>query len=92
MGRRKRPALIDASMLLEVAGHAAMGAAVGLAFCLGLMVFDAFQLKATIAGSIDPGSTRVVIVGTFMMAFAVGASLTGLVLSILDRGERSADK
>jgi len=92
MRGRKRPALIDASVLLELAGHAAMGAAVGLGFCLGLMFFDAFELKSMIADSVDPGSTAIVVAGTFMLAFAVGASLTGLVLTIVDRGERSADQ
>lgn len=92
MGGRKRPALIDASILLEMAGHAAMGAAVGLAFCLGLILFDAFELRSMIAGSLDPGSATIVIVGTFTLAFAVGASLTGLVLTIVERGERSGNQ
>ena len=92
MHGRKRPALIDASILLELAGHAAMGAAVGLGFSLALMIFDAFGLKALIASSVDPRSTALVLVGTFTLAFAVGASLTGLVLTMVERGEHSADQ
>ena len=92
MRGRKRQALINASILLELAGHAAMGAALGLGFCLGLMFFDAFELKSMIAASVDPRSTAIVLVGTFTLAFAVGASLTGLVITIVDRGERSADQ
>ena len=92
MRGRKRQALTNASILLELAGHAAMGAALGLGFCLGLMFFDAFKLKSMIAASVDPRSTAIVLVGTFTLAFAVGASLTGLVMTIVDRGERSADQ
>jgi hypothetical protein len=92
MRGRKRPALIDVSILLELAGHAAMGAALGLGFSLALMFFDAFGLKSLIAGSVDPGSTARVLVGTFTLVFAVGASLTGFVLTMVERGERSADQ
>jgi hypothetical protein len=92
MRGRKRPALIDASILLELAGHAAMGAALGLGFSLALFFFDVFGLKSLIAASADPRSTALVLVGTFTLAFAVGASLTGLVLTMVERAEHSADQ
>ncbi len=82
--------LIDASMVLALAGHAAMGLALGLGFSFSLIFFDTLGLKALIAHSVDPRSTTIVFAGIFALAFAVGATLTGLVLIMMEREKRSA--
>ncbi len=92
MRSRKRSASMNASALLEMAGHAAMGAALGLGFALALMFFEGFGLKPLIAHSVDPQWTAVVFAGTFTLVFAVGATLTGFVLTQMDKHEGSADQ
>jgi hypothetical protein len=88
MRSRKPLSLVTPSLLMELAAHAAMGVAIGLAFALMLISFDAFGLKALIAHSVDPRSTREILAGAITLAFAVGATLTGFVLTMMERSER----
>ena len=85
----KHPAKLKPSIFLELAVHTAMGAALGLGFALALLVFDAFKVATLIAHGVDPQSSTIVFAGTFTLAFAVGATLTGFVLIMMDRDEHS---
>ncbi len=76
--RAKKPTgLASPSGLLRLGGHAAMGAAMGLAFALMLILVD----PAGIATLVDHGGSQAitVFVGTLVLMFAIGATLTGAV-------------
>jgi hypothetical protein len=88
MRGRKRFASITSSFLIELATHAAMGVAIGLGFALALVSFDGLGLKGLIARSVDPHSTTVVFVATITLAVAIGATLTGFILSMMDKSGR----
>jgi hypothetical protein len=85
----KHPAKLGPSTVLELAVHTAMGAALGLGFSLALLFFDAFKIATLIAQSVDPHSSMIVFAGTFTLAFAVGATLTGFVLIMMGREKHS---
>jgi hypothetical protein len=85
MRKRKHFASMDVSLMLAMAGHAIMGAAIGLGFSFVLIFFDGFGLKPLITHAADPQWTAVVFVGTLMLVFAVGATLTGLVLTMMEK-------
>jgi hypothetical protein len=84
MRPRKRSALLNPAIMLEMACHAAMGVALGLGFALGLTFTNAFGVATLIAHSLEPGMTLTIFVGTFTLAFAVGATLTGFVFTIME--------
>jgi uncharacterized membrane protein YqjE len=85
MRRRKHFALMDLSLMLAMAGHAFMGAAIGLGFSFVLIFFDRFGLKPLIIHAADPQWTAVVFAGTMTLVFAVGSTLTGFVLTMMDK-------
>jgi len=83
--RTKKPlALLKPSVVLGLASHAAMGVAMGLAFAFLLTLIDAFGVMALIAHSADPGNTMIVFVGSFALAFGIGAALTGFVFMMME--------
>jgi hypothetical protein len=84
MRSRKHPAFPKPAALLELAGHTVMGIAMGLAFAFVLTLVNAFQVTDLIAHSADPRTTMIVFVGSFTLAFAVGATLTGFVFMMMD--------
>jgi len=65
--------------VLKLAGHTAMGVAMGLAFSLVLTIADPSGIITMINHSDAPGMTLVMFVGTIVLTFAIGATLTGLV-------------
>jgi hypothetical protein len=81
---KKTQALRPSSILLELAGHAAMGVALGLGYTIALIFFDAFGVKALIAHSDEPRTTMMIFAGMFTLAFGVGATLTGLVFMMME--------
>ncbi|MEN3285825.1 MAG: hypothetical protein V7634_125 [Bradyrhizobium sp.] len=83
MRSRKRSAVFNPTIMLEMASHTAMGVALGLGFALALTLSDAFGVAALIAHSREPGTTLTIFVGTFTLAFAVGATLTGFVFTMM---------
>ena len=85
MRGRKQPTTPPRSIALELAGHTAMGVALGLGFSLALVFLNAFKVGTLIAHSVDPGRATMVFTGTFTLAFAVGATLPGFVLIVIDR-------
>ena len=84
MPPKRRSAVLKPAILIELACHTFMGTALGLGFAFALTQVDAFGISTLIAHSLDPHMTFVVFVGTFTLAFAVGATLTGFVFSMME--------
>jgi hypothetical protein len=82
---KKPSGLITPSGLLKLGSHAAMGVAMGLAFALVLMLAD----PSGIATLIAHGGTQAVavFVGTLVLTFGIGATLTGLVFIVTEDHE-----
>jgi hypothetical protein len=79
--RTKTPAVWLTSVL-KLAVHSAMGVAVGLAFSLILTMTDPGGIITLINHSDTPGITLAMFVGTIILSFAIGATLTGLVFMV----------
>ena len=71
-------------LVLELAVHAAMGTAMGLGFCLLLALTGRHDLASMIAHSAEPKSTAILLIGFTSLVFAVGATLTGMVLMTME--------
>jgi len=84
MRSKKLSAIFHPSLLLRLAGHAAMGVAMGLGFALALSLIDRFGVMALVASSADPSTGMVVFVGTFALTFGVGATLTGFIFTMME--------
>jgi len=69
-------------LLLEVAGHTAMGVAVGLGFALVVTHIPALGIAASINRSPAPDAAMLMLVGTCAMTFGIGATLTGLAITL----------
>jgi hypothetical protein len=81
----KKPAALQKSViLLELACHAAMGVALGLVFSLAMILNDTLGISTLIAHGADTQTTTTVFVGTFTLAFGVGATLTGFLFTMLE--------
>lgn len=82
MQTRKRPGSASPSGPARLVGHAAMGVAMGLAFALLLMLLD----PADIATLIAHGGRQAVAVcvGTIVLTFGIGATLTGAVFILTE--------
>lgn len=81
---RKSPSHRSASLLLGLASHAAMGMAMGLGFCFLLLLTGRQELVDLIAHNPDPRFTAILLIGFTSLMFAVGATLTGMVLMTLE--------
>jgi hypothetical protein len=81
---KKRPALITPLLLLKLATHAAMGVAVGLAFALLVTHITQLGIAALISYSLNPSATFLTFVCTCATTFGIGATLTGLAITLTD--------
>jgi len=81
---KKRSALIKPSLLLEVASHAVMGVAVGLGFAFLVTHITALGVAALINYSADPDAVMLMFVGACTMTFGIGATLTGLAITLTE--------
>jgi hypothetical protein len=61
-----------------------MGIAMGLAFAFVLTLIDTIGVMALINHSADPKTAMLVFVGSFTLAFGVGATLTGFVFMMME--------
>lgn len=84
MPPKKRRAVINPAILIELGCHTFMGTALGLGFAFVLTQVDAFGISTLIAHSLEPRMTFTIFVGTFTLAFAVGATLTGVVFTMME--------
>ncbi|MGC2808740.1 MAG: hypothetical protein WA303_00020 [Bradyrhizobium sp.] len=76
--RIKTPAVWLTSVL-KLASHAAMGIAMGLVFTLVLSIADPAGIITLIKHGATPGPTWAMFVGTVLLTFAIGATLTGFI-------------
>jgi hypothetical protein len=83
MRAKKRLAATASSMLLEVAGYTAMGAAFGLGFAFALTHIVQLGVVAYIDHSYSPQDAMMSLVGTCVATFSIGVTMTGLVFSKL---------
>ena len=89
MPAKKRSALIKPS-LLEVASHTAMG--VGLAFAFLATHISALGVATLISYSQAPDAVMLMFVGTCTIAFGIGATLTGLAITLTERSDENSTK
>jgi hypothetical protein len=69
---------------MKLASSAVMGVAMGLLFVLVLNILDRSGVVRLIDHSSDQGTTVLVFVGIIIMTFGIGATLTGLILIMMD--------
>jgi hypothetical protein len=81
---KKRSNILSSGVVLAVAGHAAMGVALGLVFALIVIWSPLFGVLALINLSTDPQTTVTVFVGAVVSMFGIGAALTGFILMMDD--------
>jgi hypothetical protein len=81
---KKRSALIKPSLLLEVASHTAMGIAAGLAFAFLATHISALGIAILINYSPTPDVVMIMFVGTCAITFGIGATLTGLAVTLTE--------
>jgi hypothetical protein len=80
----KRFALIRPSLLMEAASHTVMGVAVGLAFAFVVTHINALGIATVINRSPAPDTVLLMFVGTCAIAFGIGATLTGLAITLTE--------
>ena len=85
MRAKKPPAPRNSVILLELACHAAMGVALGLAFSLAMILNEAFGMTTLISHGAD-AQTMMIFVGSFTLPIGVGAALTGFLFTMLEDG------
>jgi len=92
MRPKKRSVLIKPSLVLELASHAAMGVAVGIAFALLVTHIPPLGIATLISYSLDPAGTLQMFVGACAATFGIGATLTGLVITFADNDDTNRFK
>jgi flagellar motor component MotA len=92
MRPKKRSALIRRSFLMELASHAAMGVAVGLAFAFLVTRIGALEIATFISYNSNPAATLQGFVGACAATFGIGATLTGLVITLTEDHDRADRK
>ena len=84
MRPKKRTAFIKPSLLIEAASHTAMGVAVGLAFAFLVTHITALGMAALINYSPASDAVMLMFVGTCAITFGIGATLTGLAITLTE--------
>ena len=92
MRPKKRPASIKPSLLLEVASHTAMGVALGLGFAFLATHVNGFGVATLISYSGAPDADMLMFVGTCTITFGIGATLTGLAITLTERPDENSTK
>ena len=67
-----------------MAGHLGMGAALGSLLGLCLIRFNIAHIGEIIGDAFNPGETLAIFLGTLTLNFAIGAALTGFILTEMD--------
>ena len=84
MRARKSPSLISPAGAIKLVTHAMMGAALGLAFSIALIIIN--PIFAALLR--DGGSSSIVVfIVTLVTTFAIGATLTGVVFILAEDKE-----
>jgi hypothetical protein len=79
---KKPSGLITRTGLLKLVGHAAMGVALGLGFALILILMERSGVAVTADRRGSQGSLE--FVGTLVLSFGIGATLTGAVFMLTE--------
>jgi hypothetical protein len=69
----------------EAAGNFALGAGLGVLVAITLIVTDGKRVLDLIESASAPKTTTAILIGVFAAVFGVGATLTGLIFSAMDR-------
>jgi hypothetical protein len=79
---KKPSGLVTRTGLLKLFGHAAMGVALGLGFALILILME----RSGVAVTVDRGGSQISLefVGTLVLSFGIGATLTGAVFMLTE--------
>ena len=72
------------SLFSALLTHFLMVVALGLSLALLLGLINAFHVRDVVATSDAPAQTAVMLVTTYGLMFGIGATLTGLVLTLED--------
>jgi hypothetical protein len=72
------------SLLMEATSHTAMGVAVGLAFAFLVTHITALGIATLINYSLAPDAVMLMFVGTCAITFGIGATLTGLAITLTE--------
>ena len=75
---------IQGPFLLKLAGHLVMGATLGTALALALIMTDTDRIIEIIVSSAQPRMTTLVFVGVLGSVCAVGATITGLIFMLAE--------
>ena len=86
---RNKPRRPTSSLALELASHAAMGIALGLGFCFALLLMEPASVGGLISHTDQPKTTAVMLASFFALLFGVGATMTGIIFTTMDRADRS---
>ena len=78
-----------ASLVLELASHAAMGIALGIGFCFALVLIEPANVTALISHTDQPRITAITLLGFFALVFGAGATMTGIIFTTVDRADQS---
>jgi hypothetical protein len=89
---KKRSAVIKPSLLLEIASHTTMGVAVGLAFAFLATHITPLGVATLISYSHAPKAVMLMFVGTCAAGFGIGATLTGLVITLTEDSSTTQEK
>jgi hypothetical protein len=81
---KKRSALMKPSLLMEATSHTAMGVAVGLASAFLVTHITALGIATLINYSLAPDAVMLMFVGTCAITFGIGATLTGLAITLTE--------
>jgi len=73
-------------VLPELITHFLMGVTLGLSLVLLLTTIDSFHIRELVVHSGAPLQTMTILMGSFVLMFGTGAALTGLVLTLEERG------
>jgi len=85
MHNNKRSNTPASARVLAVANHTAMGVALGLVFAIILTWTPFFGVLAFVNVSPDPKMTMAAFVGTVVLMFGLGATLTGVILMMEEK-------
>lgn len=81
------PVMPKPSLGRQLVGHLTMGGVLGASLAISLLLFNAQNVLQMIVNSTAPKLMLVVFVSTFSLIFAIGATLTGLIFALEERGK-----
>lgn len=90
--QRNKPRQTASSLALELAGHAAMGVALGLGLCFALLLIEPAVVGTLISHTDQPKTTAAMLASFFALLFGAGATMTGIIFTTMDRTDRPDGK